>query len=49
MSIRVWAMVGIAMWHFNKAIWPIPGSLIALVLLYAHGARRERRTDDASS
>jgi uncharacterized membrane protein YeaQ/YmgE (transglycosylase-associated protein family) len=92
MSILVWAMLGIAMWHFavlvpdkftggiigaflaavagalaagyllpspgvpsdnppgfNKAIWPIPGSLIALVLLYCHGARRERRTDDASS
>ena len=31
---------------FNKAIWPIPGAVLALALLYAHGARRERETDD---
>lgn len=24
-----------------EALWPIPGSLAALVLLYLHGARRE--------
>ena len=34
---------------FNKAIWPIPGAVLALALLYAHGARRERKADGASS
>ena len=89
MSIFVWAMVGIALWHLAvlvpdrftggiigaflaalggallsgyllpapgvpsanppgvaEAIWPIPGSLLALVALYVHGARRERTGDD---
>ena len=32
----------------NKAIWPIPGAVLALVLLYAHGDRRERKADGAS-
>ena len=92
MSVLVWAMVGIAFWHFavlvpdkftggiigaflasvagglaagyllpspgvpidnppglEEAIWPAPGAVIALVLLYRHGARREARTDDAPS
>jgi len=92
MSVLVWVMLGIAVWHFavlvpdkftggiigaflaavtgaliagyvlpspglppdnppglNKAIWPIPGALAALALLYAHGARRERNADDAPS
>jgi uncharacterized membrane protein YeaQ/YmgE (transglycosylase-associated protein family) len=88
MSVLVWVMLGIAVWHFavlvpdrftggiigaflaavagalvagyllpspgvpadnppglNKAIWPIPGSALALALLYAHGARRERKAE----
>ena len=87
MSVLVWAMIGIAIWHFTvlvpdkftggiigaflaslagalaagyllpspgvpidnppgleKAIWPAPGAVIALALLYAHGARREAKT-----
>jgi uncharacterized membrane protein YeaQ/YmgE (transglycosylase-associated protein family) len=91
-SVLVWAMIGIAVWHFavlvpdkftggiigaflaavagalaagyllptpgvpienppgfNKAIWPAPGAVLALTLLYAHGARREGRRDDAPS
>ena len=92
MSILVWAMVGIAFWHFavlvsdrftggiigaflasvagglaagyllpspgvpienppglEEAIWPAAGAVIALVLLYGHGARREARTDHGPS
>ncbi len=84
MSVFVWAMVGIALWHFTilvpdkfhggiigaflaafggglltgfllptpgvplenppgvaEALWPIPGALLALVLSYLYGARRE--------
>jgi uncharacterized membrane protein YeaQ/YmgE (transglycosylase-associated protein family) len=84
MSVLVWVMVGIAVWHFavlvpdkftggiigaflaavagalltgyllpapgvpdrnppgiDEGLWPIPGALIALALLYAHGARRD--------
>jgi hypothetical protein len=91
MSVLVWAMVGIAMWHFavlvpdrftggiigaflaavagavaagyllpspgvpddnppglSEAVWPMPGAVVGLVLLYAHGARREREADDAA-
>lgn len=85
MSVLVWAMMGIAIWHFavlvpdrfyggiigaflaalggallfgyllpspgipaanppglEEGIWPIPGAVIALLLAYAYGARRER-------
>lgn len=85
MSILVWAMVGIAVWHFavlvpdrfwggivgaflaallgalasgyalptpgipldnppgwSAAVWPAPGSLLALGASYLYGARRER-------
>ena len=91
MSVFVWVMIGIAVWHFavlvpdrftggiigaflaalagalvagyvfpspglpadnppglSEAIWPVPGSIAALALLYAHGARREREADHAS-
>lgn len=84
MSLLVWVMVGLALWHFavlvpdkftggiigaflaavtgaiasgfllpvpglpdsnppglTEGLWPIPGAVIALVLLYLHGARRE--------
>jgi hypothetical protein len=84
MSVFVWAMVGIALWHFailvpdrfcggiigaflpafggavltgfllptpgvplanppgiGEALWPIPRALLALVLSYWYGARRE--------
>src|SRR3954453_11934283 len=84
MSVLVWIMVGIALWHFAvlvpdkftggiigaflaavagallsgyllpapgvpegtppglaAGLWPVPGVIIALALLYAHGARRE--------
>jgi hypothetical protein len=84
MSVFVWAMVGIALWHFAilvpdkfyggiigaflaafggalltgfllptpgvpldnppgvaEALWPMPGALLALVLSYLYGARRE--------
>ena len=87
-SVLVWAMVGIALWHFavlvpdrfyggiigaflaavtgaliagyllpspglpaanppgiQESLWPIPGALIALVVTYAYGSRRERRAD----
>jgi hypothetical protein len=83
-SLFVWVMVGIALWHFailvpdrfcggiigaflaafggavltgfllptpgvplanppgiGEALWPIPGALVALVLSYWYGARRE--------
>jgi hypothetical protein len=83
-SVLVWAMVGIAIWHFavlvpdrfyggiigaflaalagalvtgyllpspglpdsnppgmHQGIWPLPGSVLALALSYAYGARRE--------
>jgi hypothetical protein len=86
MSILVWAMVSIAIWHFAvlvpdrftggiigcfvatlgaglvtgyllptpglpphnppgfaEGLYPIPGAVLALVVLYVHGARRERR------
>jgi len=92
MSVLVWVMLGIAVWHFavlvpdkftggiigaflasvagalvagyllpspgvpadnppgfTKAIWPIPGAVVALALLYAHGAWREREADGAPS
>jgi uncharacterized membrane protein YeaQ/YmgE (transglycosylase-associated protein family) len=85
MSILIWSMVGIAMWHFavlvpdrfwggiigaflaalagalatgyllptpgiptanppgiQEALYAIPGSLLALVGLFAYGSRRER-------
>lgn len=85
MSVLVWLMVGIAIWHFtvlvpdkctggiigaflaavsgalvtgyllpspgvpphnppglSEGIWPIPGAVLFVVLLYRHGARRER-------
>ena len=84
-SVLVWTMVGLAIWHFcvlvpdrfaggiigaflaavggailsgyalpspgvpldnppglGEAVWAIPGSLIALVATYFHGARSER-------
>ena len=85
-SVFVWAMVGIAIWHFavlvpdkffggiigaflaafggamvtgyllptpglpvdnppgmQEALWPLPGSLLAMAASYAYGARRERQ------
>ncbi len=85
MSIFVWVMIGVAIWHFavlvpdrfyggiigaliaavggalisgyllpipgipsanppgiTEALWPIPGSIIALLGTYVYGARRER-------
>jgi len=87
-SVLVWAMIGIAIWHLvvrlpdkfyggiigaflaslggallsgyllpspgipeanppgvQEAIWPIPGTLLAVVVLYACGARREASTE----
>jgi hypothetical protein len=84
-SIVIWAMVGIALWHFAvlvpdrfwggiigaflaalagaiisgfalptpgvptdnppglaAALWPLPGSVLGLVVSYLYGARRER-------
>jgi uncharacterized membrane protein YeaQ/YmgE (transglycosylase-associated protein family) len=92
MSVLVWVMVGIAIWHFTvlvpdkftggivgaflaavagalvtgyllptpglpvenppgltEGLWPIPGALVALALLYAHGARRDPDAAAASS
>ena len=89
MSVFVWVMIGIAIWHacvlvpdrfyggivgafiaavvgatafgyllpapgvpphnppgLDDALWPIPGSLIALVALYRYGAYREHRDED---
>jgi len=89
MSILIWAMVGIAVWHFavlvpdrflggiigaflaalvgafasgfvlptpgipldnppglSEALWPLPGSLLALVASYLYGARRENSPPD---
>jgi hypothetical protein len=89
MSIFVWTMIGIAIWHlavlvpdrfyggiigafiaslagalafgfllpapgvpphnppgFSEALWPIPGSLLALVALYRYGVYRDRLGDD---
>jgi hypothetical protein len=89
MSILIWAMVGIAVWHFavlvpdrfwggiigaflatlvgafasgfalpapgipldnppglSEALWPLPGSLLALVASYLYGARRENSPRD---
>ena len=86
MSIFVWVMIGVALWHvsvlvpdrfyggiigallaavagalvsgyllpspgvpmdnppgISTALWPIPGSIIALLGAYLYGARRERR------
>jgi uncharacterized membrane protein YeaQ/YmgE (transglycosylase-associated protein family) len=85
MSVFVWIMMGVAVWHLSvlvpdrfyggivgalcaalcgalvsgyllpspgvpphnppgitEALWPIPGSLLALLASYAYGARRER-------
>ena len=85
LSIFVWVMIGMALWHFSvlvpdrfwggiigafgaavagallsgyllpepgiaasnppgsgEAVWAIPGSLIALLVSYLHGARRDR-------
>ncbi len=85
MSVLVWVMIGLAIWHMcvlvpdrfyggiigvfiaavsgalvsgfllpqpgipdhnppgvEEALWPIPGSLVALVALYRYGVRRER-------
>jgi hypothetical protein len=85
MSLLVWVMVGLAIWHFavlvpdrfwggiigaflaallgamasgyllpspgipvdnppgwGEALWPVPGSLLALSTSYFYGARRER-------
>jgi hypothetical protein len=85
MSVFVWVMIGVALWHLSvlvpdrfcggivgallaavggalvsgyllpspgipphnppgitEALWPIPGSLLALLALYVYGARRER-------
>jgi uncharacterized membrane protein YeaQ/YmgE (transglycosylase-associated protein family) len=84
-SVLIWVMVGLAIWHFavlvpdrfwggiigaflaallgamasgyllpapgipvdnppgwNEALWPVPGSLLALCASYGYGARRER-------
>jgi uncharacterized membrane protein YeaQ/YmgE (transglycosylase-associated protein family) len=84
-SVVVWVMIGVALWHLSvlvpdrfyggivgalvaavagallsgyllpspgipahnppgvsEALWPIPGSVIALVVAYVYGARRER-------
>jgi len=92
MSVVVWAMAGIAIWHFavlvpdrftggiigaflaavlgalaagyllpspgvpadnppglEQGVWPLPGAVLALALLYAHGARRESDPDGAPS
>ncbi len=91
MSVFVWVMMGIAIWHacilvpdrfyggiigafvaavagafasgyllpspgiplhnppgLAEALWAIPGSLVALVVTYAHGARREDAVRRAS-
>ncbi len=37
MSVLVWSMVGIALWHFTVLL---PGSAAALGLSYAWGSRR---------
>jgi uncharacterized membrane protein YeaQ/YmgE (transglycosylase-associated protein family) len=85
MSIFVWVMIGVAIWHLSvlvpdrfyggivgallaavggallsgyllpspgipphnppgvtEALWPIPGSILALIAVYLYGARRER-------
>ena len=85
MSVLIWVMVGIAIWHFavlvpdrfwggivgaflaallgaiasgyalpapgipldnppgwSEALWPVPGSLLALIVSYLYGARLER-------
>ena len=85
MSVLIWVMVGLAIWHFavlvpdrfsggiigafmaallgamasgyllpapgipvdnppgwGEALWPVPGSLLALSASYFYGARRER-------
>jgi uncharacterized membrane protein YeaQ/YmgE (transglycosylase-associated protein family) len=85
MSVFVWVMIGVALWHLaalvpdrfyggiigallaavggslvsgyllpspgipphnppgiTEALWPIPGSLLALLAAYVYGARRER-------
>lgn len=84
MSVLIWVMIGVALWHFavlvpdrfyggiigaliaavagalisgyllpfpgvpaqnppgmTEAVWPIPGSIIALLGTYVYGARRE--------
>jgi len=88
-SILIWVMVGIAIWHFavlvpdrfwggiigaflaallgalasgyalptpgipldnppgwTEALWPVPGSLLALIASYLYGARLERMWDE---
>jgi uncharacterized membrane protein YeaQ/YmgE (transglycosylase-associated protein family) len=85
MSVFVWVMIGVAVWHVSvlvpdrfyggiigallaavagalvsgyllpspgiptanppgitTALWPVPGAIIALVVTYVYGARRER-------
>ena len=85
MSVFVWVMIGVALWHFSvlvpdrfyggiigaliaavggamasgyllpspgiplhnppglsEALWPIPGSIVALLATYLYGAHRER-------
>ena len=85
MSVFVWVMIGVALWHFavlvpdrfyggiigaliaavggalisgyllplpgipernppgvTEALWPIPGSIVALLVAYVYGARQER-------
>lgn len=92
MSVLVWAMVGLAVWHFavlvpdrftggiigaflaalagsmvsgyllpvpglpdgnppglTEGLWPIPGAVLALVLLYRHGARGQAKQTDRSA
>lgn len=91
MSVFVWVMVGVALWHLSvlvpdrfyggiigaliaaiagatvsgyllpspgippanppgvtEALWPIPGSLLALLGAYVYGVRRERADRTAS-
>jgi hypothetical protein len=92
MSVFVWVMMGIAIWHgcvlvpdrfhgglvaafmaavsgavvsgyllpvpgipphnppgLEQALWPLPGCLLALALLYAYGVRVERREDQTAT
>jgi len=92
MSVLVWVMMGLAVWHgcvlvpdrfyggiigallaavagalafgyllpapgvpqndppgLGEALWPIPGSLIAVALLYRYGAYRERLDEEAGA
>ena len=90
MSVFVWVMIGVALWHFSvlvpdrfyggiigalivavggalasgyllpspgvpphnppgltEALWPIPGSIVALLASYLYGARLERARREA--